>query len=202
MPDVDIEIIDGHPEAGEYGYPMAVELEVEGIRVRKDDLLLSPETEKIDRTWEPVYGFDWGGIYTDSLTEFQLPRFHKWSDFVEAVKHGNHEVILLQEEVSYYVDEETVETLSYYRRHHQDGFQSVLVRRTRHPLETTLEFQSQEIYEETQDMIEDIYSPEALSSVNEAEAIYEFLTDAGIITDTLPEPEVAAEQSGLESFKD
>jgi hypothetical protein len=202
MPDVDIEIVDAPQDVGDHGYPMADELRVEGMRVRKGDLIFLPGNENLDSTWEVVYGFDWGGIYTDSITGFQMPRFREWSTFVDSLENGTCQVVFLREETSFYSDEETVRTLSHYRNHHEDGLEFILVEQARHPLETTSELQSIEIYETVRELIDEIYTPDAITTADEAEAVYELLIDSGVRETILPDPDEISNQAGLNTFTD
>jgi len=200
MPDVDIEILDALPDTSEHAYPKAKELQVESIRVRKGDLIFSPADEHVDSTWEVIYGFDWGGIYTDFMGEFQMPRFRKWSDFVSDVEDGDLQVVMLREETSFFVNEEMVRSLSHYRNHHEDGVEFIIVERTRHPLETTSEVQSFSIYESAGEMVDDIYTPDALETTKEAEEVYQLLIDSGVQEGLLTPPDEISNQAGLDAF--
>lgn len=200
MPDVDIEIIQAPPDTGEHSYPMAKELQVEGTHVTKGDLLFSFGDEKLDSTWTVVYGFDWGGIYTDSLTRIQMPMFREWSDFVDDLDNGEIQVVPHREETSYYTDEETVRTLAQYRNYHDDGVEFVLVEYTRHPLETQSALEAVNVFDSAGELVDYIYRPDKISSTDEAEAIYDFLLESGVREKSLSSPEDIVSQDGLESY--
>jgi len=200
MPDVDIEITDAPPDTGEYAYPMATELRVEGFRVGKGDLLYSPADERVDSTWDVIKGFDWGGIHTDSITKFQMPQFREWSKFVDIVKNEAHQIVHLREETSFYSDEETVRSLSYYQHHFNDGWQPILIEKSRHPLETTSELQYLKSYDSLQEMVDDIYTSDTITNIDKAEAIYEFLINSGVNKNILTPPDEISTQSGLNEF--
>jgi len=202
MTDIDIEITDAPPDVSENMYPMAEGLLVNGMRVKKGDLIFLPGDERLESTWEVIYGFDWGGLYTDSPGVFQMPRFQKWSDFVDDVETGDLQTVFLREKTAFYLDDETVQTISHFRHYHDDGVEYILTKQNRHPLETTNKFQSIEVYEDVRELVDDVYTPEEVTTSQEAKAIYNLLIDSGVNEAILAPPGEISDQAGLDSFAD
>jgi len=202
MPDVDIEIKDAPADTGEYAYPMADELLVEGQRVGKGDLIHHFGDEKLDSSFEIVYGFGWGGIYTDTLTKVQMPKFTEWSEFIESIKSGEYQVVFLAEEKSYKTSDNRVETLSHYRNHHNNGWEPIMTKKSRDILDTRNELEYIKSYEDVREMFDAIYTPSSIENVAEANAMYELFIDCGYKVDSLSSPNDIISQTGLDGFTD
>jgi hypothetical protein len=176
MPKPDIEVLDDGD-----AYPYSSHISVEGIELQLGDLLLvfdSPHDNGIN-FFERIYGFTWPGIITHVVDGPVPAEFHNFEDFAADLDRGKIAVTSKHEQTSFFVDEDTVRTLTIYRYPYHGGWQPILIDERRDPLENTPFNQSITLCEDGKQVIEELLGTSSPEEKQEVEHIREFLRSAG-----------------------
>lgn len=184
MSNPDIEVLDDGP-----AYPYSSHISVDGIEIQYDDLLLVFESSE-SRTinfFERVYGFTWPGVITHVIDGPVPAEFREFERFTEGLKSGEIVVIPKRERASFFVDDDTVRTLTLYRHIYQDGMQPIIVDERRNPIDRVPHDQAVTLCEDSSDVIDELFTNNPPSTADEARQVREFLLAAGYRESSLPE---------------
>jgi len=183
MPKPDIEVLDGGD-----AYPYSSHISVDGTELQLGDLLLvfdSPDDNGVS-FFERIYGFTWPGIITHVVDGPVPAEFHNFEDFAADLDSGKIAVASEREQTSFFVDEDTVRTITLYRYQYQGGWQPILINERRDPLEDTPLAQSVALCDDGEQVIEELLLSNSPEGEQEYEHIQEFLTSAGYQSELIP----------------
>lgn len=186
-------------------YPYCSEVQINGHRVFVSDMVVrfeDPNSNKVT-AFERVYGYTWGGVITHVIDGIIPAEFYAWDSFADKLESGKITILKRGCEYSYYIDDRTVRSLSYYSMVYEGGLQPILVSERREAREKSAFQQSVTIYDSKEEFITDLYDPENLSSHEEAKEIYDFLlgTDVGKKDIRQPDELPTSNQSDINSFE-
>jgi len=179
----DIEVLDDGD-----AYPYSSHISVAGTELQLGDLLLvfdSPDDNSIS-FFERVYGFNWPGIITHVVDGPVPAEFHNFGDFATDLDSGKTAVAGKREQTSFFVDDDTVRTITLYRYQCQAGWQPILIDERRDPLEDTSFTESITLCEDREQVIEELLGPGSSEEEQEAQHIHKFLRSAGYQLDSTP----------------
>ncbi|WP_135665716.1 hypothetical protein [Halorhabdus rudnickae] len=176
MPKPDIEVLDD----GE-AYPYSSHISVDGTELQLGDLLLmfDPPDDNAVNFFERVYGFTWPGIITHVIDGPVPAEFHNYEEFAKDLESGKLAVASKREQTRFFVDDDTVRTITLYRYQYQGGRQPILVDERRHPLEDTLFSESITLCEDGEQVVEELLGASSSEGKQGVEHIREFLQSAG-----------------------
>lgn len=183
MPKPDIEVLDDGD-----AYPYSSHISVDGTELQLGDLLLvfdSPDDNGVS-FFERVYGFTWPGIITHVVDGPVPAEFHNFEDFAADLDSGKIAVASKREQTSFFVDDDTVRTLTIYRYQYQGGWQPILIDERRDPLEDTPLAQSVALCDDGEQVIEELLLTNSSEGEQEYEHIQEFLASAGYQPELVP----------------
>ena len=183
MPKPDIEVLDDGD-----AYPYSSHISVDGTELQLGDLLLvfdSPDDNSVS-FFERVYGFTWPGIITHVVDGPVPAEFHNFEDFAADLDSGKIAVASKREQTSFFVDEDTVRTITLYRYQYQGGWQPILINERRNPLEDTPLAQSVALCDDGEQVIEELLLTNSPEGEQEFEHIQEFLVSAGYRSELIP----------------
>ncbi|WP_435065414.1 hypothetical protein [Halobaculum sp. EA56] len=183
MPKPDIEVLDDGD-----AYPYSSHISVDGTELQLGDLLLvfdSPDDNGVS-FFERIYGFTWPGIITHVVDGPVPAEFHNFEDFAADLDSGKIAVASEREQTSFFVDEDTVRTITLYRYQYQGGWQPILINERRDPLEDTPLAQSVALCDDGEQVIEELLLSNSPEGEQEYEHIQEFLTSAGYQSELIP----------------
>ena len=176
MPKPDIEVLDD----GE-AYPYSSHISVAGTELQLGDLLLvfdSPDDNGVS-FFERVYGFTWPGVITHVVDGPVPAEFHNFEDFAANLDSGKFAVASKREQTSFFLNEDTVRTITLYRYQYQGGWQPIVIDERRDPLENTSFNESITLCENGEQVIEELLGTSSPEEKEEVEHIREFLRSAG-----------------------
>ncbi|MFC6987861.1 hypothetical protein ACFQJD_02315 [Haloplanus sp. GCM10025708] len=162
-------------------YPYSSHISVDGTELQLGDLLLvfdSPDDNGVS-FFERIYGFTWPGIITHVVDGPVPAEFHNFEDFAADLEGGKIAVASKREQTSFFVDEDTVRTITLYRYQYQGGWQPIVIDERRDPLENTPFNESITLCEDEEQVIEEILGTSSPEKKQEVELIREFLRSAG-----------------------
>ena len=183
MPKPDIEVLDDGD-----AYPYSSHISVDGTELQLGDLLLvfdSPDDNSVS-FFERVYGFTWPGIITHVVDGPVPAEFHNFEDFATDLDSGKITVASKRKQTSFFVDDDTVRTLTIYRYQYQGGWQPILIDERRNPLEETLLSQSVALCDDGEQVTEELLLTSPPEGEQEFEHIQEFLVSAGYRSELIP----------------
>jgi hypothetical protein len=183
MPKPDIEALDDGD-----AYPYSSQISVDGTELQLGDLLLvfgSPDDNSVS-FFERVYGFTWPGVITHVVDGPAPAEFHNFEDFAADLDSGKIAVASKREQTSFFVDDDTVRTLTIYRYQYQGGWQPILIDERRDPLEDTPLAQSVALCDDGEQVIEELLLTNSPEGKQEFEHIQEFLASAGYRSELIP----------------
>ena len=183
MPKPDIEVLDDGD-----AYPYSSHITVDGTELQLGDLLLvfdSPDDNGVS-FFERVYGFTWPGIITHVVDGPVPAEFHSFEDFAADLDSGKVAVTSQREQTSFFLDDDTVRTITLYRYQYQGGWQPIVIDERRNPLEDTLLSQSVALCDDGEQVIEELLLTNSLEGEQEYEHIQEFLASAGYQSELVP----------------
>jgi len=176
MPKPDIEVLDDGD-----AYPYSSHISVDGTELQLGDLILvfdSPDDNGVS-FFERIYGFTWPGIITHVVDGPVPAEFHNFEDFAADLDSGKTAVASKREQTSFFVDEDTVRTITLYRYQYQGGWQPIVIDERRNPLENTPFNESITLCEDGEQVIEELLGTSSPEEKQEVEHIREFLRSAG-----------------------
>lgn len=168
-------------------YPYSSHISVDGTELQLGDLLLvfdSPDDNGIT-FFERVYGFTWPGIITHVVDGPVPAEFRSFEDFAAKLNSGKFAVANQREQTSFFVDDDTVRTITLYRYQYQGGWQPILIDERRDPLEKIPFNESITLCEGGEQLIEELLGTSSLGGKQEVEHIREFLRSAGYQLDPI-----------------
>jgi len=183
MPKPDIEVLDDGD-----AYPYSSHITVDGTELQLGDLLLvfdSPDDNGVS-FFERVYGFTWPGIITHVVDGPVPAEFHSFEDLSADLDSGKVAVASQREQTSFFLDDDTVRTITLYRYQYQGGWQPIVIDERRNPLEDTLLSQSVALCDDGEQVIEELLLTNSLEGEQEYEHIQEFLASAGYQSELVP----------------
>jgi len=183
MPKPDIEVLDDGD-----AYPYSSHITVDGTELQLGDLLLvfdSPDDNGVS-FFERVYGFTWPGIITHVVDGPVPAEFHSFEDLSADLDSGKVAVASQREQTSFFLDDDTVRTITLYRYQYQGGWQPTVIDERRNPLEDTLLSQSVALCDDGEQVIEELLLTNSLEGEQEYEHIQEFLASAGYQSELVP----------------
>ncbi|QLH78354.1 hypothetical protein HZS55_14075 [Halosimplex rubrum] len=183
MPKPDIEVLDDGD-----AYPYSSHISVDGTELQLGDLLLvfdSPDDNSVS-FFERVFGFTWPGIITHVVDGPVPAEYHNFEDFAADLDSGKIAVASKREQTSFFVDEDTVRTITLYRYQYQGGWQPILINERRNPLEDTPLAQSVALCDDGEQVIEELLLTNSPEGEQEFEHIQEFLVSAGYRSELIP----------------
>ncbi|ERJ06679.1 hypothetical protein HLRTI_001234 [Halorhabdus tiamatea SARL4B] len=183
MPKPDIEVLDDGD-----AYPYSSHISVDGTELKLGDLLLmfdSPDDTGVS-IFERVYGFTWPGVITHVVDRPVPAEFHNFEDFASDLDSGKIAVASKREQTSFFVDEDTVRTITLYRYQYQGGWQPIVIDERRDPLENTPFNESITLCEDGEQVIEELLGTSSPEEEQEAQHIRDFLWSAGYQLDSIP----------------
>lgn len=162
-------------------YPYSTHIQVDGTEVQLGDLLLVFDTPDDNGVsfFERVYGFTWPGIITHVVDGPVPAEFHSFEDFATDLDSRKFAVASKREQTSFFVDEDTVRTITLYRYQYQGGWQPILIDERRDPLENTPFNESITLCEDGEQVIEELLGTSSPEEKQEVEHVREFLRSAG-----------------------
>ena len=183
MPKPDIEVLaDGD------AYPYSSHITVGGTELQLGDLLLvfdSPDDNGVS-FFERVYGFTWPGIITHVVDGPVPAEFHSFEDFAADLDSGKFAVANQREQTSFFLDDDTVRTITLYRYQYQGGWQPILIDERRDPLEDTPFNESITLCEDRDQVIEELLGTSSPEEKQVVEHIRKFLRSAGYQLNSTP----------------
>ncbi|WP_135536457.1 hypothetical protein [Halostella pelagica] len=171
-------------------YPYSSHISVDGTELQISDLLLvfdSADSHTVN-FFERVYGFTWPGVITHVVDGPVPAEFHDFEDLAAKLDNGKIAIASERERTCFFVDEETVRTLTLYRYFHQNGWQPILVDERRDPLENRPSYQEVVLCSDAGEVIDELFENHP-SDKSEADQIRDFLLAAGYEPDALPPSE-------------
>ncbi|WP_459987942.1 hypothetical protein [Natrinema sp. JCM 9743] len=179
----DIEVLDDGD-----AHPYSSHISVDGHELQHGDLLLVFESTDNNTIsfFERVYGFTWPGIITHVIDGPIPAEYREFESVAGSLNDGTIAIAREREQVSYYVDEDTVRTLTLYRYFFSNGWQPILVEERRRPLESKPSNQSIALCDEASDVIEELFENRPLSDEDEIEYLRKFLQSAGYDNSAIP----------------
>jgi hypothetical protein len=182
----DIVALDG---ASTYAY--SSHIRIEGTELQIGDLLLvfDHDNEQTVNFFERVYGFNWPGIITHQIDGPVPADIHEYENLAEDLASGKTAVAPEIAQTSFFVDDNTIRTLSLYEHTYRDGQQPILIDEMRDPLRRTPSEQIVTLCTDGSDVVEELVETSPPSSKDEAEDVLDFLDAAGYDTDDVPDSE-------------
>ncbi|MCU4718053.1 hypothetical protein [Halapricum hydrolyticum] len=183
MPKPDIEVLDDGD-----AYPYSSHISVDGTELQLGDLLLvfdSPDDNSVS-FFERVFGFTWPGIITHVVDGPVPAEFHNFEDFAADLDSGKIAVASKREQTSFFVDDDTVRTITLYRYQYQGGWQPIVIDERRNPLEDTPLAQSVALCDDGEQVIEELLLTNSPDGEQEFEHIQELLVSAGYRSELIP----------------
>ena len=176
VPKPDIVALD---DASTYAY--SSHISIEGTELEVGDMLLvfDHEEEGTVNFFERVYGFNWPGAITHQINGSVPAEIHEFDNLADELNSGKIAVAPELEQTSFFVDDDTVRTLSLYKNSHSDGYQPILVDEKRDPLSRTPFDQTITLCNWIGNVVEELFGTNPPSSEREAEEIRDFLRSAG-----------------------
>lgn len=183
MPKPDIEVLDDGS-----AYPYSSHISVDGTELQLDDLLLVFESADSSTVnfFERIYGFIWPGIITHVVDGAVPAEFHTFEKFATKLNSGKIAVAEKREQTSFFVDNDTVRTISLYRYQYQGGWQPILIDKQREPLDDTPFATSVALCSDGTQVIEELLMTNAPANEQAVEHIQEFLESAGYRSGSIP----------------
>jgi len=169
-------------------YPYSSHISIDGTELQLGDLLLvfdSPDDNGVS-FFERIHGFTWPGIITHVVDGPVPAEFHNFEDFAADLDRGKIAVASKREQTSFFVDEDTVRTITLYRYQYQSGWQPILINERRNPLEDTPLAQSVALCDDGEQVIEELLLTNSPEGEQEFEHIQEFLVSAGYRSELIP----------------
>lgn len=181
-PDIDV-LDDGD------AYPYSSHISVDGHELQHGDLLLGFESANSNTitSFDRVYGFTWPGIITHVIDGPVPAEFREFERIAKGLESGEIAVASEREQVSFFVDDDTVRTLSLYRYQYRNGWQPILIDERRNPLEDVPFAQSVVLCENSDPVIEELFANSPPATDQEIEHIRNFLQSAGYQSDSIPD---------------
>jgi hypothetical protein len=176
MPKPDIEVLDDAD-----AYPYSSHINVDGTELQLGDLLLvfdSPEDNGIS-FFERIYGITWPGIITQVVDGPVPAEFHSFENFAADLDSGKVAVAGKHEQTDFFVDEDTVRTITLYRYQYQGGWQPIVIDERRDPLENTPFNESITLCEDREQVTEELLEETSSEEKQGIEYIRKFLRSAG-----------------------
>ena len=183
MSQPDIEILD----EGD-AHPYSSHIRVGGTEIQLGDLLLVFESDESRSVnfFEQIYGFTWPGVITHVVDGPVPAEFHEFDSLSKKTDSGELAIAPQREQTSFFVDDDTVRTITLYRYQYQGGWQPILVDMRRDPLEDATLTQSIALCEDGEQVIEELLVTESPGDKQEVEHIQEFLESAGYQSKSIP----------------
>jgi hypothetical protein len=174
-------------DASTYAY--SSHIRIEGTELQIGDLLLvfDHDDEQTVNFFERVYGFNWPGVITHQIDGAVPADIHEYENLTENLASGKIAVAPEIAQTSFFVDDNTVRTLSLYEHSYRDGQQPILIDEMRHSLSRSPFEQTATLCTDSSDVIEELFEASPPSSKAEAEDVLDFLEVAGYDTDDVPE---------------
>ena len=116
-----------------------------------------------------------------------LSVFREFERIAEGLESGEIAVVSEREQASFFVDDDTVRTLSLYRYQYRNGWQPILVDERRDSLEDVPFTQFVILCENGDQVIEELYASHPPANDQEIEHIRNFLQSAGYQSDSIPD---------------
>jgi len=179
----DIEVLDDSD-----AYPYASHIRVDEREIQLGDLLLvfeSGESQSVN-FFERIYGFTWPGVITHVVDGPVPAEFHEFDLLAEEINSGKFAIAPRRERTSFFVDDDTVRTITLYRYQFQDGWQPIVIDERRDPLEDTPPAQSVALCDDGEQVIEELLLTNSPEGEQEFEHIQEFLVSAGYRSELIP----------------
>lgn len=180
-PDIDV-LDDGD------AYPYSTHISVDGTKLQIGDLfLVFDSADSYDVSFfERIYGFTWPGIITHVVDGPVPAEFHSFEDLAGNLDSGKIAIASKRERTSFFVNDDTVRTISLYRYQYQDGWQPLLVDERRDSLEATPHTQSVALCDDGEQVIEELLLANSPEGEQVVEHIQEFLECAGYRSESIP----------------
>ncbi|GAB7014534.1 hypothetical protein [Halolamina salina] len=178
----DIEVLDDGD-----AYPYSSHIRVDETEVQLGDLLLvfeSGESHSVN-FFEQICGFTWPGVITHVVDGPVPAEFHEFDSLSEGIDSGKLTIAPQREQTSFFVDDDTVRTITLYRYQYQGGWQPILIDERRDPLEDTSFNESITLCEDGEQVIEELLGTSSPEEKQEIEHIREFLRSAGYQLDSI-----------------
>ncbi|MFC7074430.1 hypothetical protein ACFQJ7_08245 [Halovenus rubra] len=174
-------------DASTYAY--SSHIRIEGTELQIGDLLLvfDHDDEQTVNFFERVYGFNWPGVITHQIDGPVPAEMHEYENLAEDLASGKIAVPPEIAQTSFFVDDNTVRTLSLYEHSYRDGQQPILIDEMRDPLSRSPSEQTVTLCTNGNDVVEELFEASPPSSKAEAEDVLDFLDTAGYDTDDVPE---------------
>lgn len=174
-------------DASTYAY--SSHIRIEGTELQIGDLLLvfDHDDEQSVNFFERIYGFNWPGAITHQINGPVPADIHEFENLADDLASEMIAVAPEVEQASFFVDDNTVRTLSLYEYSHRDGQQPILIDEIRDPLSRTSSDQTVTHCTDGSDVVEELFEANPPSSEGEAEEIRGFLHSAGYDSDDIPE---------------
>jgi len=179
----DIEVLDESD-----AYPYASHIRVDEREIQLGDLLLVFESDESRSVnfFERIYGFTWPGVITHVVDGPVPAEFHEFDLLAEGIDGGKFAIAPRREQTSFFVDDDTVRTLTLYRYQYQGGWQPILIDERRDPLEDTSLAQSVALCDDSEQVIEELLLTNSPEGEQEYEHIKELLVSAGYQAESVP----------------
>lgn len=176
-------------DASTYAYSSHIRLE--GTEIEIGDLLLvfDHDDEQTVNFFERVYGFNWPGVITHQINGPVPADIHEFENLANDLASGKIAIAPEIEQASFFVDDNTVRTLSLYEYSHQDGQHPILIDEIRNPLNRAPSDQTVTLYTDGSDVVDELFEMNPPSSGGEAEEIRGFLHSASYDSYDIPETE-------------
>ncbi len=170
-------------------YAYSSHISIEGTEIQIGDLLLvfDHDNDQTVNFFERVYGFNWPGIITHQINGPVPADIHKYENLVEGIENGKIAVASKLSDTSFFVDNDTIRTLSLYEHFYSNGQQPILVDEIRDPLSRSPSEQTVTLCTNNDDVIEELIKTSPPSSETEANDVLDFLDAAGFGTDNIPD---------------
>ncbi|MFC7216203.1 hypothetical protein ACFQO4_19250 [Saliphagus sp. GCM10025334] len=180
-PDIDV-LDDGD------AYSYSSHIRVDEREIKPGDLLMVFESDESRSVnfFEQIYGFTWPGVITHVVDSPVPAEFHKFDSLAEGIDGSEFAIAPRRERTSFFVDDDTVRTISLYRYQYQDGWQPILVDERRDPLEATPLSQSVDLCDDGEQVIEELLLTNLPEREQEFEYIQEFLATTGYWSELIP----------------
>ena len=114
---------------------------------------------------------------------------HKYEKLAEDLTSGKIAVAPEIAQTSFFVDDNTVRTLSLYEHSYRDGQQPILIDEMRDPLSRSPSEQTVTLCTDGSDVVEELFETSSPSSKDEAEDVLDFLEAAGYDPHEVPDSE-------------
>ncbi|MDG5775165.1 hypothetical protein QA599_01805 [Haloarculaceae archaeon H-GB1-1] len=176
-------------DASTYAY--SSHIRIDGTELQIGDLLLvyDHDDEQAVNFFERVYGFNWPGVITHQIDGPVPADIHEYENLSEDLANGKVAVAPEVAQTSFFVDDNTVRTLSLYEHSYRDGQQPILIDEMRDPLSRSPSEQTVTLCTDASDVSEELFETSPPSSKDESEDVLDFLEAAGYDTDGIPDIE-------------